>query len=75
MRKGYRDEAPVKISPEKEAELVRRFKEFRKQPTLSQGEMTAEENAEMISVSRMVRKKRGSWWQLPKDFKKRPQDD
>jgi hypothetical protein len=35
--------------------------------------MTAEEDAEMILVSRMVRKKRGSWWQLPKDFKEQPE--
>jgi hypothetical protein len=49
------------MSPEKEAELVKRLTEFAKQPTLSQPEMTAEEDAEMISVSRMVRKKRGSW--------------
>ncbi len=31
MREGYRDEEPVKIGPEKEAELAERFKEFRKQ--------------------------------------------
>src|ERR1700730_12914750 len=61
MRTSYRDEEPVKMSPEKEAELVKRLTEFAKQPTLSQPEMTAEEDAEMISVSRMVRKKRGSW--------------
>ena len=75
MREGYRDEEPVKISQEKEAELVKRLEEFTKQPTLSQDEMTAEEDAEMISVRRMVRKKRGSWWQLAKDFKERPEDD
>lgn len=68
MRKGYRDERPVKMSPEKEAELVERLTAFAKQPPLSSGDMAAED-AEMISVSRMVRKKRGSWWQLPKDFK------
>jgi len=74
MRKTYRDEEPVKLSAEKQAELLKRFKEFRKQPTLSQGGMTTED-ADMISVSRMVRKKRGSWWQLPKDFKEQPEDD
>jgi hypothetical protein len=34
MRKGYRDEEPVKMSTEKQAQLLERFKEFRKQSTL-----------------------------------------
>jgi hypothetical protein len=72
MRKGYRDEERVKMDPEKEAELVERLKEFAKRPTLGQGDVFAED-PEMISVSRMVRKKRGSWWQLPKDYKERPE--
>jgi hypothetical protein len=76
MRRGYRDEEPVKMGPEDEAKLIKRAKEFRKQATLGQGEMTSEEeDDEMMSVARMVRKKRGSWWQLPKDFKEQPEDD
>ena len=75
MRKGYRDEKAAKMSPEEEAELVKRLKKFRNQSTLGHGEMTAEAEAEMISVSRMVRRKRGSWWQLPKDFKEQAEDD
>jgi hypothetical protein len=69
MRKGYRDERPVKLETEQEAELVRRLAEFRERPTLTRGELAqAGEGAEMMSISRMVRKKRGSWWQLPKDM-------
>lgn len=30
--------------------------------------MAPEEDAEMVSVARMVRRKRGSWWQVPKDM-------
>jgi hypothetical protein len=75
MRRGYRDEKPVEISPEKEAELLARFKEFRKQPTVSPREITADEDAEMITVARMVRKKRGSWWQLPKNYVEQPETD
>jgi hypothetical protein len=76
MRKGYRDERPARMErDEDEAELVRRLKAFAKQPTLSAAEMTAGEEAEMISISRMVRKKRGSWWQMPKDFKEQPEAD
>jgi hypothetical protein len=74
MRTGYRDEEPVKMNPEGEAALVKRLIEFSEQPTLSQGEMTAEEDVKMISVSRTVRKKRGSWWQLPKNYPEKPRE-
>lgn len=70
MRKGYRDEQPIKLDPEKEAELVRRLTEFRERPLLSESELAQHDGygAEMMSIARMVRKKRGSWWQLPKDM-------
>jgi len=36
---------------------------------LSGGELARDgDDAEMMSIARMVRKKRGSWWQLPKDM-------
>lgn len=59
MREGYKDEEPVKMNPEKEAELVKRLKAFSQQPTIDTDQTLAEEDPEMISVSRMVRKKRG----------------
>ena len=74
MRTGYRNEKRTKMNPDAETELVKRLTEFSKQPTLSQGEMTTVEDAEMVSVSRMVRKKRGSWWQLPKNFREQPSE-
>jgi hypothetical protein len=73
IRKGFRDEPRVGMEPEKEAELVQRLKAFTKQPTLSAGAATAGEEAEMISVSRTVRKKRGTWWQVPKDYNEEPE--
>jgi hypothetical protein len=72
IRKGYRDE-PIGMEPENEAKLVQRLEAFTNQPTLSAGAATAGEEAEMISVSRMVRKKRGSWWQMPKDYRQEPE--
>jgi hypothetical protein len=68
MRKGYREEERVKLNPEQEAALVQKLTEFSQQPTLGCREAINKED-EMISVSRLVRKKRGSWWQLPKDYK------
>ena len=68
MRKGYREEERVELGPEQEAALVQKLTEFSQQPTLGGREAINKED-EMISVSRLVRKKRGSWWQLPKDCK------
>ena len=67
LRTGYRDEKPVPLDPTRNAsELVKHFKDFREQPTLEvAGE---EEKHEAISIPHKVRHKRGSWWQLPKDF-------
>lgn len=57
MRKGYRDEQPVKLDPEQEADLVRRLSEFRERPTLSGGELGhTGDGSEMMSIARMVRK-------------------
>jgi hypothetical protein len=51
LRTRPRTEREVEGDPERDAELIKRFKEFRKQPTLPPGE--GEE--EMISITRSVR--------------------
>jgi hypothetical protein len=66
LRTGYRDERPPQQDPAKDAELVKRLKEFTKQPASALDELSEDE---MISVPHSVRHRRGSWWQLPKDFK------
>jgi len=68
LRKGYREEPVVKMDPEKEAELVKKLKAFSEQPTM-RGPGVPMDDAEMISVERRVRRRRGSWWQVPKDLK------
>jgi hypothetical protein len=72
MRKGYRDELSIKMDPEEEKQLVAKLKAFTKQTTLSAGEVN--DDPEMVSVVRKVRHKRGSWWQLPKDYEEPPDD-
>jgi hypothetical protein len=72
MRKGYRDELGVELDPEEQKKLVAKLKAFTKRPTLSQGK--ANGDPDMVSVVRKVRHKRGSWWQLAKDFKDSPED-
>jgi hypothetical protein len=73
MRKDYREDSEIEMTPEQQAELVKRFKTFRKQNTIDLDDLEKGED-EMISVSRMVRRKRGSWWQVPKDLPD-PKDD
>jgi len=74
MRRGYRDEPDVSLDPEKSAELVKRLDAFRKQPTLDSAD-AANGDDEMMSIARSVRRKRGSWWQLPKDMPDHEDDD
>ena len=66
LRKGYRKAEPVKTNPEKDAEILARFKGFRDQPTIDLRQEP--DDHEIISIPPTVRHKRGSWWQLPKDF-------
>jgi hypothetical protein len=75
LRRGRRDEPDVKLAPEKEAELVKRAKEFRKQPTLGSANPANDDDDEMISIERSVRRKRGTWWQVPKDMPDQKDDD
>jgi hypothetical protein len=58
----------VPRDPEKDAELMRRFKEHRKAPTLAPGDPAVQKDPDMLAVSRLVRRKRGSWYQVPKDL-------
>ena len=74
LREGYREEPKaIQRDPEKDAELMKRFKEFHKQPTLRPGELGGED--EIMSVERSVRRKRGNWWQVPKDLQDPPDKD
>jgi hypothetical protein len=74
MRKGIREEKPVKMSPDAEAALVAKLKAFSRQPTLSSAERVPPGEPEMMSIHRSVRHRRGSWWQLPKDYKEPPDE-
>jgi hypothetical protein len=71
MRRGYREEPSVKMDPEEEKKMVEQLTAFRKQATIELNEGDVVED-EMVSVMRSVRRKRGSWYQVPKDL---PDDD
>jgi hypothetical protein len=79
MGPGYDDEAPVKPPPEDDAKsekLVRELREWTNAPTAPAGFPSGEEyDPQMMAIQRMVRKKKGSWWQLPKDLHDEPIDE
>lgn len=61
---------PLVRNPEKEKELVDHLKRFSKAPTLSPQDVDFHpDDAEMLSIQRLVRRRKGSWWQIPKDLK------
>ena len=56
--------------PDTDPRLVKELTDFNKAPTLqAQGSDFDLEDADMISIRRKVRKKKGKWWQLPQDLK------
>jgi hypothetical protein len=65
-KRSDKDDRPP--DPERDAELVKRLKEFRKQATLDPHDPTIDQNDDMLSIERKISRKRGSWWQVPKDL-------
>jgi hypothetical protein len=74
------DEPPVetpsrhpKPLPTVESELVRNLNRFKDAPELSPEEIDFDtRNPDVLAVQGSVHKRRGSFWQLPKDLKERP---
>ncbi|MDA0367241.1 MAG: hypothetical protein O3C65_01240 [Proteobacteria bacterium] len=65
----WRDEevvSPESMNPAQSKKLVDQLIKFSEAPAAPSQSLAGEPDA--ISVARHVRKKRGSWWQLPKDF-------
>jgi len=75
MRRKDNEKKDMPRDSEKDAELIKRFKQHRKEPTLLPGDPAAEKEPEILSISRMVRRKRGSWYQVPKDLPDPSEDD
>ena len=53
-----------------DAKLVEHLKKFTKAPTLSPNEVDfSPGEAKMVGLQRTVQKRKGSFWQLPRDLK------
>lgn len=67
-----RHASPKPLFNESEKRIAEHLRSFASQPTMSAEELKCStENAELdeVAISRMVPKRKGSWWLLPKDLK------
>lgn len=64
-----------KLSQEGRAKLVANLKAFTKGKTIPAREVPADREAiKMMAIEHRVRKRKGSWWQLPKDLPDQPEE-
>lgn len=69
---GWRDRKEVDLSDKniKHDKLLKHLKKFQEAPTLSKEEVDFDySDVDSISLKRMVKKRKGSWFQVPKDLK------
>lgn len=65
-----REEKPIALSPEAEKKLVERLKKTMDEAAISaSGGRPSEAEIENLSIQRMVRKRKGSWFQVDKNMK------
>ena len=74
-RKRAEETVDLPRDPQKETELLKRFREHRKAKTLTPGDPAANAEPEMLTITRSVRRKRGCWYQVPKDLKDTGEED
>ena len=64
-----RHDGPPRMSPEGEANLIERLIQITKSPELPPEQIDFDvRDPDTLVVQRLVRKRKGSWWQVPKDL-------
>jgi len=62
--------APESRNPKEDAELIAHINRLSSAPAISRGEMDLNPaDADFVQIQRRIAKRRGDWWQLPKDLK------
>jgi hypothetical protein len=72
LRAGYDDQPPIERAPEDESrkkELMADIKDWEAAPETPLQPGEDDNEPDMMLLKRQVAKRRGSWWQLPKDLK------
>ena len=66
----WREDAKKHTKPDPNPDLVNELKNLRNAPSLQPDMVDFDpEDADVMSIRRMVRKQKGNWWQLPRDLK------
>lgn len=66
----WRDkEKPVTLSPESEKKIVEQLLKYKDNPTASPQEVLDGPELDHMVIQRMVSKRKGNWWLLPKNLK------
>lgn len=66
-------EVTLPADPEKNRKLVENLSRWAKAPPLPTHEkLSDEEQLDSLTIQRMIRKRKGNWWQLPSDLKDVP---
>ncbi len=64
----------AKAPPKIDGSIVRDLREWTKAPPAPDVHSSeADDDMQMMAIERMVRKRKGSWWQLPKDLPDEPE--
>jgi hypothetical protein len=73
--KSWRTDIPAAVkreNPEEDKKIVEHINRIADAPALPHGEVNFEpEQADFMQLTRRVSKRKGSWWQLPKDIENR----
>lgn len=64
-----RGEDPLPMTPEAQKKLAEELRSFSDAPPDESATAIDAENLDQLSITRLVPKKKGSWWLLPKDLK------
>lgn len=78
LRSGYDDQAraaPPPVNDERSRKMVEDLKKWTKAPTANlDARPVSDADLQMVSLERLVRRKKGSWYQVPKDLKNDAED-
>ena len=69
MRPDWRDDKPFVPNRERDKEFVAELKKFTNAPTSSSTDHPMPDDIDHMSISRLVKRQKGSWWQIGKNIK------
>lgn len=62
-------ETSISLKPDAEKRLIEHLKSFTNAPTVDPKELDISQDLDQVAIQRIIPKRKGSWWLLPKDLK------